>query len=97
MYTGGENMSYKKLGYPAWKRAMWRGLRTFVSAFFISGSAILIAAKQTAFVSWENFLETLLFPFVIAGLAGGTNAFGKYIRETFGSADQKSTIDKIPF
>jgi len=90
-------MTYKKLGYPLWKRVAWRGLRTFVSAFLVSGSMVLISAKESAFACWQNFLGTLVYPFVLAGLAAGTNALGKYLREVFGSAKQDSKVDKLPF
>lgn len=87
--------NYKKLGYPLWKRVAWRGLRTFMSAFLIAGSMVLVSAKESAFECWQNFLTTLLYPFILAGLTAGVNAFGKYLREVFGSAKQDSKIDKI--
>ena len=88
-------MAIAQTEYPKWKLVAWRGLRTFIVNFLLSGSAILIIAKDDAFTCWGNFLYTLLFPFVLAGLAGGFNALGKWIRITFGTPNQDSIVDKI--
>jgi len=89
-------MTLTQTEYPKWRVIAWRGLRTFIVNFLLSGSVTLIIAKEVAFTSWNNFLTIILFPFVIAGLTGGTIAFGKYLRITFGIPNQDSKIDKIP-
>jgi len=90
-------MALSQTEYPKWKVIAWRGLRTFVSAFLISGSMVLISAKESAFTCWQNFLTILVYPFVLAGLVAGVNAFGKYLREVFGNPNQDSPVDKLPF
>ena len=88
-------MTVTQTEYPKWRLIAWRGFRTFMASFLVSGSATLIAARAVAFTSWDNFLAILLYPFVIAGLTGALPALGKWIRITFGTPNQDSIADKI--
>lgn len=83
--------------YPEWKKDAWQLLRTFISAFLVGGSLILINTGATAFQSWANFLNLLVYPFLIAGAVAAVNAVGKLLRNLFGSEDKTSLIDKLPF
>ncbi len=91
--------SFNDIGkvYPEWKKDAWQLLRTFVSAFLVGGSLILINTGAEAFQSWANFLNLLVYPFLIAGLVAAVNAVGKLIRKLFGSEDKTSLVDKLPF
>lgn len=83
--------------YPEWKKDAWQLLRTFVSAFLVGGSLILINAGTEAFQGWANFLNLLVYPFLIAGAVAAVNATGKLIRSLFGAEDKTSLVDKLPF
>lgn len=83
--------------YPEWKKVAWRFLRVFISAFFVTGSVVLINTGAEAFASWENFKTLLAYPFLLSGLVAGVNAVGKLLRDIFGSEDKTSLVDKLPF
>lgn len=91
--------SFNDLGklYPEWKKVAWRFFRVFISAFMVTGSVVLINAGAEALQSWESFRNLLVYPFLLAGGVAGINALGKLLRDIFGSADQTSLVDKLPF
>lgn len=91
--------SFNDLGklYPEWKKDAWQLLRTFVSAFLVGGSIVLINTGTEAFLSWANFLNFLVYPFLLAGAVAAVNAVGKLLRSLFGAATKDSLIDKLPF
>jgi uncharacterized membrane-anchored protein YitT (DUF2179 family) len=83
--------------YPEWKKVAWRFLRVFISAFLFAGSMVLINAQPAALSSWSAFLNTLVWPFLLAGGVAGINAVGKLLRDLFGTADKTGLVDKLPF
>lgn len=83
--------------YPEWKKDAWQLFRTFFSAFLVGGSLILINTRTEAFQSWANFLNLLVYPFLIAGAVAAVNAVGKLVRSLFGAKDKTSLVDKLPF
>ncbi len=91
--------SFSDIGkaYPEWKKDAWQLLRTFISAFLVGGSIVLINAGTDAFMSWANFLHLLVYPFLLAGAVAGVNAVGKLLRSLFGAETKDSLIDKLPF
>jgi len=83
--------------YPEWKKVLWRFGRIFLSAFLFTGSLVLVNAQPESLTSWDRFLNTLVLPFLLSGGIAGINAVGKLLRDTFGSEDKDSVIDKLPF
>ncbi|MCA9371667.1 MAG: hypothetical protein H6773_02725 [Pseudomonadales bacterium] len=83
--------------YPEWKKILWRFGRIFLSAFLFTGSLVLVNAQPESLTSWDRFLNTLVLPFLLSGGIAGINAVGKLLRDTFGSEDKDSVIDKLPF
>lgn len=83
--------------YPEWKKVTWRFVRIFISAFLFTGSLILINAGTESLSSWDNFLNSLVLPFLISGGIAGINAVGKLLRDLFGSEVKDGLVDKIPF
>ncbi len=83
--------------YPEWKKVLWRFGRIFLSAFLFTGSLVLVNAQLESLTSWDRFLNTLVLPFLLSGGIAGINAVGKLLRDTFGSEDKDSVIDKLPF
>lgn len=83
--------------YPEWKKVLWRFGRTFISAFLFTGSLILVNAQPEALTSFDRFLNTLVWPFLLSGGIAGINAVGKLLRDIFGSENKDSAIDKLPF
>lgn len=83
--------------YPEWKKVLWRFGRIFISSFLFTGSLVLVNAQPEALTSWDRFLNTLVLPFILSGGIAGINAVGKLLRDTFGSEDKNSAVDKLPF
>lgn len=83
--------------YPEWKKVLWRFGRIFLSAFLFTGSLVFVNAQPEALTSWDKFLNSLLLPFFLSGGIAGINAVGKLLRDTFGTEDKDSAIDKLPF
>ncbi len=83
--------------YPEWKKVAWRFLRVFISAFLFTGSMVFINARPEMLSSWNNFLNTLVLPFLLAGGVAGINAVGKLLRDLFGTEDKTGLVDKLPF
>ncbi|MBT6401288.1 hypothetical protein HOK10_01700 [candidate division WWE3 bacterium] len=83
--------------YPEWKKVLWRFGRIFLSAFLFTGSLVLINTQPEALTSWDKFFNMLVLPFLLSGGIAGINAVGKLLRDTFGSEDKNSLVDKLPF
>lgn len=83
--------------YPEWKKVLWRFGRIFLSAFLFTGSLVLINTQPEALTSWDKFFNMLVLPFFLSGGIAGINAVGKLLRDTFGSEDKDSLVDKLPF
>ena len=83
--------------YPEWKKVLWRFGRVFASAFLFTGSLVLINTQPEALTSWNKFFNMLVLPFILSGGIAGINAVGKLLRDTFGSEDKNSLVDKLPF
>jgi len=70
-------------------------------AYFFQHSSlqalVLVNAQPESLTSWDRFLNTLVLPFLLSGGIAGINAVGKLLRDTFGSEDKDSVIDKLPF
>lgn len=79
------------------EKILWRFGRIFLSAFLFTGSLVLVNAQPESLTSWDRFLNTLVLPFLLSGGIAGINAVGKLLRDTFGSEDKDSVIDKLPF
>ena len=83
--------------YPEWKKVLWRFGRIFLSAFLFTGALVLINTQPEALTSWDKFFNMLVLPFLLSGGIAGINAVGKLLRDTFGSEDKNSLVDKLPF
>ena len=93
--------------YPIWKKTAWRFGRTFVSSFVVQLLAFTIIADGVKLLSdgmsvgFSGFLGSILalvfYPVILSGIIAGIAAIGKFLRETFGSDDYGSPINKIIF
>ena len=92
--------------YPTWKKVTWEAGRTFVQAFLASFGFVLMGAnglgilKDGASIGFIVFLQNLwgviVYPGLLAGIAAGISAVGKYSREKFGKGDYKKAVYKLP-
>lgn len=81
-------MPKKKIVYPAWKKIVWRYVRTFLATFLSLLAASIAAADLADFPALGSVL--------VAALSGALVATAKAVREHIASEDFENWIHRLP-